>query len=216
MNQSEQRARLRIQVAEGRRLVLAARQACRELDGLYAARKDALSEGRRRGDQPASFSDASSFLGHPHEQEEISPPADGDILPSGACSVLLVVEPETDDYLLLERALRQADVQNPVFWAKNGSQALEMTSSLGARVDSLCLLTEVKLPDMDGFNLLREVRALRARKLLTVVILTGRLEPSMQTNCSACGANAFFVKSSRCGVLLETAHAVKKLLAVAA
>ncbi len=83
---------------------------------------------------------------------------------------LLLVEDNPDDAELTIRALRQGRIANPVTVARDGEEALAMLRDC-ATLPQLVLL-DLKLPKIDGLEVLRQVRADEHLRLLPVVIFT--------------------------------------------
>src|SRR5262245_23868845 len=93
-------------------------------------------------------------------------------------AVFLLVDDTDDDVQLVRRAFIKAKVLNPLQTVKNGEEAIAYLSGTGKyanRVEfplpSLVLL-DLKLPGLDGFDVLRWVRQQEGLKALRVVVLT--------------------------------------------
>ena len=91
---------------------------------------------------------------------------------------ILLVEDNPDDEALTLRALRKANVRNDVVVARDGVEALDYLFGDGAHagrdvsVMPQVVLLDLKLPRIDGLEVLRRLRADERTKLLPVVILT--------------------------------------------
>jgi CheY-like chemotaxis protein len=125
--------------------------------------------------------------------------------------VLLVVEDEADDFILLRRALKRAGVLALVCWAQTASEALNTLGKLQSRA-RVCVVTDVKLPGTDGFELLKLVRARVKPPQLKFSFLTGRPDPTTERRAYSSGADAFFVKPARSEDWMEVARALEKLV----
>jgi CheY-like chemotaxis protein len=74
--------------------------------------------------------------------------------------------------------------------AENGRQALEMLD--GAAVD--LLVTDINMPEMDGIELVREVRRRKNSDELPILIMTAKGEDAARGEGMALGANAYILK----------------------
>jgi len=91
---------------------------------------------------------------------------------------ILVVEDNPDDEILMLRALKKNKIANPIVVARDGVEALDYLFGRGqyegrnpSETPALVLL-DLKLPKVDGFQVLKEMRADRRLKYIPVVILT--------------------------------------------
>jgi two-component system response regulator len=96
--------------------------------------------------------------------------------------IILLVEDNPDDADLTLRALKQHNILNEVVLAHDGAEALDYLFGTGAyagrdtsRMPQLVLL-DLKLPKVDGFEVLRRLRANDRTRFLPVVILTSSNE----------------------------------------
>jgi CheY-like chemotaxis protein len=113
---------------------------------------------------------------------------------------ILLVEDNPDDEALTLRALRQHNIRNEVVVARNGAEALDYLFGTGAytgrdmnRVPELILL-DLKLPKIDGLEVLRRLRADERTKLLPIVILTSSNEEQDLIKGYSLGANSYVRK----------------------
>ena len=96
--------------------------------------------------------------------------------------VILLVEDHPDDEELTMRALAKNNIMNEVVVARDGVQALEYLFGTGAyagrdmSVMPQIILLDLKLPKIDGLEVLRRLRADDRTKFLPVVILTSSKE----------------------------------------
>jgi two-component system response regulator len=114
--------------------------------------------------------------------------------------LVLLVEDNEDDAALMLRAFKHAGIQNPVFVARDGIEALDFLftrESFSNRVGHLppkLVVLDLKLPLLDGLGVLGAMRADPRTSLVPVLILTSSfLEPDL-TRCYALGANSYLVK----------------------
>jgi two-component system response regulator len=113
---------------------------------------------------------------------------------------ILLVEDNPKDEELTLRALRRNNIGNRVIVAHDGAEALEYLFARGAYAarDAHALpqliLLDLKLPKVDGFEVLRQVRAGAATRLLPVVILTTSVEERDRLAGYRDGANSYVRK----------------------
>jgi len=114
---------------------------------------------------------------------------------------ILLVEGNLDDGDLALRALRAGQILGDVVVVHDGAEALEYLFAAGAyvgrdlRAMPACLLLDLKLPKLDGFEVLRRVRADPRTRLIPVVILTSSCEPQDIRAAYRLGANSYICKS---------------------
>jgi len=113
---------------------------------------------------------------------------------------ILLVEDNADDEKLTLRALRKNNISNEVVVARNGVEALDYLFGTGAyagrNVSAMpqVVLLDLKLPKLDGMEVLRRVRADERTKLLPIVILTSSNEEMDRVNGYGLGANSYVRK----------------------
>ena len=113
---------------------------------------------------------------------------------------ILLVEDNADDEALTLRGLKKNNIRNEVVVARDGSEALDCLFDSGAhagrdlRVMPQIILLDLKLPKVDGFEVLNRVRSNEATKLLPVVILTTSNEDQDRIRGYDLGANSFVRK----------------------
>jgi two-component system, response regulator len=114
--------------------------------------------------------------------------------------MILLIEDNPDDEALTLRALKKNNIQNEVVVARDGAEALEFLFGLGAysgrdmRIMSQVTLLDLKLPKVDGFDVLRRIRADERTRLLPVVILTSSNEERDRISGYDLGANSYVRK----------------------
>jgi len=114
--------------------------------------------------------------------------------------IILLVEDNADDEALTLRALKKNNIQNEVVVARDGAEALDYFFGTGAYAGrDLTLmptvtLLDLKLPKVDGLEILRRIRTHERTKLLSVVILTSSKEEQDLINGYSLGANSYIRK----------------------
>jgi two-component system response regulator len=114
--------------------------------------------------------------------------------------LILLVEDNPDDEALTLRALRKSNVANEVVVARDGVEALDYLFATGsyegrdpAAVPQVVLL-DLKLPRVDGLEVLRRVRADDRTRFLPVVVLTTSTEQKDIVDSYNLGANSYIRK----------------------
>ncbi len=105
---------------------------------------------------------------------------------------ILLVEDNPDDERLTLRALRQCNLANPVVVARNGEAALQRVFS--PEPLPCVVLLDLKLPKVDGLEVLRQIRASDRTRLLPVVMLTSSSEDRDIIESYSLGANSYVRK----------------------
>lgn len=114
--------------------------------------------------------------------------------------VILLVEDNPDDELLTLRALKKNNVLNKVVVVRDGGEALDYLFGTGAYADRdtglmpQVVLLDLKLPKMDGLDVLRRLRADERTRILPVVILTSSDEEQDIVDSYRLGANSYIHK----------------------
>jgi two-component system, response regulator len=118
---------------------------------------------------------------------------------SEAVEVLLVEDQAADAQLIL-RALRSKNLGDNVLWVRDGAAALDFLLRTGAyagqpleRLPKVVML-DVKLPKVDGIEVLQTIRGTPRLKTIPVVMLTSSLERSDIARSYAGGANSYILK----------------------
>ena len=105
---------------------------------------------------------------------------------------ILLVEDNPDDERLTLRALRRGKITNPVIVARNGEEALQRLSAMHPL--PCVVLLDLKLPKVDGLEVLRQLRTHAATRVLPIVVLTSSSEESDIFNSYHLGANSYVRK----------------------
>jgi two-component system response regulator len=109
---------------------------------------------------------------------------------------ILLVEDNADDEALTLRAFAQTKIQNPIDVVRDGQEALDYLLGTGAPPKPLpaLVLLDLRLPRVDGLEVLRRIRTTPRTELLQVVILTSSDEERDLVNGYKLGANSYVRK----------------------
>jgi CheY-like chemotaxis protein len=114
--------------------------------------------------------------------------------------MIMLVEDNPDDEALTLRALRKNNIQNTVVVARDGVEALDYLFGTGihaardTRLKPVVVLLDLKLPKIDGVEVLRRLRADERTKLIPVVVLTSSKEEQDLINSYSFGCNSYIRK----------------------
>jgi CheY-like chemotaxis protein len=112
--------------------------------------------------------------------------------------ILLVEDNETDAEMTI-RALRRKNLANNLVWVKDGAEALDFIFRRGAyasRPDGApkLVLLDLKMPKVDGIEVLRQIKSNEDTKTLPVVMLTSSAEERDIVASYRFGVNSYVVK----------------------
>ena len=107
---------------------------------------------------------------------------------------ILLVEDNPDDEALTIRAFKKNNILNEVKVARDGQEALDRLLGDGEASLPHLVLLDLKLPKIDGLEVLKRVRENERTKLVPVVILTSSREEEDLRNGYRLGANSYIRK----------------------
>lgn len=120
---------------------------------------------------------------------------------------VLLVDDNPEDTLLMRLAWSRASVPNPLTTVLDGNEAIEILQKGG---DKICLiLLDIKMPQMDGFQLLKWIKSSPALEGLQVIMLSASSIEGDRITARNLGADSYLVKPSTFSGLLslvETLH----------
>lgn len=106
---------------------------------------------------------------------------------------VLLVEDNPDDAELTIRTLKKHNLANNLLHLEDGQEALDFLFDEGNRIPRLILL-DLKMPRVDGIEVLRKIKSDVKRKIIPVVVLTSSKEESDIVESYKLGVNAYIVK----------------------
>ena len=129
--------------------------------------------------------------------------------------VILVADDDENDAFFIERALKEAEVTNPLRRVRDGEEAIAYLKGQGGYGDREkfplpdLMLLDLKMPRKDGFEVLEWVRRQPGLKRLPVIIMSSSREDSDINRAYDLGANTYLVKPGKSETLLDMARAIK-------
>lgn len=113
---------------------------------------------------------------------------------------ILLAEDNPDDAELTIRALKKHNLANRLVWVKDGAEALDFIFSTGQYADRplssvpKVILLDLKMPKVDGIEVLRKIKGDERTSHIPVVILTSSAESRDIDACYKLGVNSFVSK----------------------
>jgi CheY-like chemotaxis protein len=113
----------------------------------------------------------------------------------------LLVEDREDDVVLIWRGLLRGKVQNPIMVVGDGVEAIAYLRGEGKFANReefplpTLVLLDLKLPKIDGFEVLQWIRAQQGLRAMRVIVLTSSQDLRDVNRAYELGANSFVVKS---------------------
>jgi len=113
---------------------------------------------------------------------------------------ILLVEDNPTDAELCIRALKKSNLANKLEWVKDGAQALDFLFAqgeyAGRDINSppKVILLDLKLPKLNGIEVLKAIKADERTRSIPVVVLTSSKEESDVAKCYALGVNSYISK----------------------
>lgn len=113
---------------------------------------------------------------------------------------ILLVEDNPTDAELTMVALKEHNLANKLVWVKDGAEALDFLFATGAyagrTVENVprVVLLDLRLPKVDGLEVLRRIKADERTRLIPVVVLTSSKEDRDVSECYLLGVNSYIGK----------------------
>ena len=123
---------------------------------------------------------------------------------------LLLAEDSVTDAEMTQRALRKANLANPVRWVKDGAAALDFLfcrgeyASRDPREIPKLVLVDLKMPKVSGIEVLRAMREDERTRAIPVVVMTSSAEDRDIEECYRLGVNSYIVKPVESTKFVET------------
>ena len=115
----------------------------------------------------------------------------------GEAIKILLVEDNLDHVILTKAALKENGVINEIYNVKDGQEALDFMYNRGKYIDAPkpgLILLDIKLPKIDGFGVLRQLKNDPKFKSIPIIMLTTSAEEEEIAKGYAEGANSFITK----------------------
>lgn len=128
---------------------------------------------------------------------------------------ILLVEDNEDDVFAFQRALKKAEITNTLEVAENGQQALEYLKGEQMYRDRakfplpFIIFLDLKLPYVDGFEILEWLRTQRALSAVPVCVLTSSAEIKDKDRAYSLGARTYMVKPPSARDLLDVMNSLQ-------
>jgi CheY-like chemotaxis protein len=110
---------------------------------------------------------------------------------------VLIIEDNRDDRVLLIRQLRKINIEGHVKFIADGKEALDFLLSLTSEtseVELVAIFLDLKLPSIDGLELLQKVRETPDLKTIPVIIMTSSIDPKHVARCNELKVTGFISK----------------------
>jgi CheY-like chemotaxis protein len=113
---------------------------------------------------------------------------------------ILLVEDNDDDVFLVRRAFHTVKIPHPLFTVTDGQKAIDYLSGKDSYADRSVypfprlVLADLKMPGVDGFDLIRWIRHDRNMRLIPIIILSSSALPEDVNRAYTLGASAYMVK----------------------
>ena len=116
---------------------------------------------------------------------------------------ILLAEDNAEDAEMTLRALKRNNLANQVRWVKDGAEALDYLFGETARPPKLVLL-DIKMPKVDGIEVLRRLKADPSTQKIPVVVMTSSNEDRDVVESYRLGVNSYIVKPVQFDAFMET------------
>jgi CheY-like chemotaxis protein len=115
---------------------------------------------------------------------------------------ILVVEDDANDCLMLVRQIEKAQIDDHVTVIGNGRKALDFL--LKCSPSPLAVFLDLKLPGLDGIELLEKIRQDPRLKSVPVIVMTGSVNPHDERESARLGATAYLQKPISLTTFIKT------------
>ncbi len=112
--------------------------------------------------------------------------------------IILIADDDLGHVRLIEKNLQRAGLHNPIERFENGQDILDFLFGRGprrrAREASYLLLLDIRMPKVDGVEVLRQIKADPELRKIPVIMLTTTDDPREVDHCHAVGCSNYVVK----------------------
>ena len=127
---------------------------------------------------------------------------------------ILLIEDDSNDVLLMQRAFRKANLTHPVQVARDGQEAIEYLNHQGNFADEsryplpALMLLDLKMPRKDGFETLGWLRQQPGLKRIAVIVMSSSRELADINRAYDLGANSYLVKPGDFQTLIDLVNLI--------
>tara|TARA_R110001599_G_scaffold64023_3_gene178826 strand:- start:443688 stop:444134 length:447 start_codon:yes stop_codon:yes gene_type:complete len=112
---------------------------------------------------------------------------------------ILIAEDTPTDAEMTIRALKKVGLINNITWVKDGQEALDYIFCQGdyvdrATADPTLILLDLKMPKVNGIEVLNKIKTNNSTKIIPVIMLTSSAEEPDIVRCYELGVNSYIVK----------------------
>ena len=139
---------------------------------------------------------------------------------------LILAEDDDGHAHLIEKNLARAGFCNPLIRCRDGQETLDLLRGDSCPVGSMLMIVDVKMPKVDGIELLRQLKTDPRLAKIPVIILTTTDDPREIERCYELGCNVYITKPvayetfieaiHRLGLFLEVVQCPKSMIQVSA
>ncbi len=128
---------------------------------------------------------------------------------------ILLIEDNQDHAHLTHRALKEGNLLNEIFWVKDGQEALDFLFRRGRYTDPAAaprpglILLDIKLPKINGFEVLRRIKTDESLHSIPVVMLTTSDRDEEVKASYQAGANSYVCKPVKFAEFVQQVKSVK-------
>ncbi len=107
---------------------------------------------------------------------------------------IVLVDDDKAHTVLIKRSLKKSGIENDIISFLTGLEALDFIFSEQQLADSIIIILDINLPDINGIDVLRKLRLSQLTRAVPIIMLTTTDEPKEMEACHKLGCNAYFVK----------------------
>ena len=125
---------------------------------------------------------------------------------------ILLVEDNLDDVLITKRAMAKGRIRNKLYIVHDGEEALDFFKKQGKYKDAptpTLVLLDLKMPKLDGFGVLKEVKSDENLKSIPIIVLTSSERDKDIDLAYKLGANSYIMKPVNFDNFIETILSIK-------